>query len=251
MISAVILTKNEEKNIEDCIKSVKWCDEIILIDDNSTDKTREIAEELGAKVFRRDLNGDFFSQRNFGLEKAKNEWVFFVDADERVTPSLCEEIIGLTNNPINQCSGFYIKRRDFTWGKELKHGETGNIWLLRLARKLQGKWEGKIHEEWKIKGKVGKLENSLYHYPHQTVNEFLTEINFYTNLRAKELFEKKVRSGFHPLQIRKAVCSSLHLLTRIQKLCMRQYRSLKSKSWVLTRKNLKNLKSIWSKSEET
>ncbi|OGH23757.1 MAG: hypothetical protein A2958_03330 [Candidatus Levybacteria bacterium RIFCSPLOWO2_01_FULL_38_13] len=196
MISAVILTKNEEKNIEDCIKSVKWCDEIILIDDNSTDKTREIAEELGAKVFRRDLNGDFFSQRNFGLEKAKNEWVFFVDADERVTPSLCEEIIGLTNNPINQCSGFYIKRRDFTWGKELKHGETGNIWLLRLARKLQGKWEGKIHEEWKIKGKVGKLENSLYHYPHQTVNEFLTEINFYTNLRAKELFEKKVRSGF-------------------------------------------------------
>ncbi len=187
-ISVVVLAKNEEGNIEQCIKSVLWCDEIILVDDNSLDKTREVARRLGAKIFERDVNKDFSAQRNFGLDKAKNEWVLFVDADERVSPSFRDEIIQLTNNSINQYSGFYIKRKDFIWGKELKYGETGSIWLLRLAKKSTGHWEGKVHEEWKIKGKVGKLKNPLNHYPHPTVGEFLKEINFYTDLRAKELY---------------------------------------------------------------
>nr|MBI5455569.1 hypothetical protein [Candidatus Levybacteria bacterium] len=92
-------------------------------------------------------------------------------------------------------NGFYIKRLDVIWGKMLKHGETGNIKLLRLARKKAGVWYGKVHEQWQIDGKISELENSLIHYPHQTIDEFLKEINFYTSIRAKELYEAGVRGS--------------------------------------------------------
>ncbi|MEK7502101.1 MAG: glycosyltransferase family 2 protein, partial [Patescibacteria group bacterium] len=190
MISAVVLTKNEEKNIVDCLESLSWCDEIIVVDDNSEDRTAEISKKFSAKVFIRNLNSDFSKQRNFGLEKASGDWILFVDADERVTPLLRKEIIQSTNNPINQYDGFYIKRKDFMWEKELKYGETGNVVLLRLARENKGEWEGKVHEEWKVKGSVGEFKNSILHYPHPTISEFLKEINYYTDIRAKELFEK-------------------------------------------------------------
>jgi len=193
MISVVILAKNEEKNIKECLQSISWCDEIIVIDDNSTDKTAEIAKKLGAKVFTHSLDNDFSEQRNFGLEKAKGEWVLFVDADERISPALWYEIMAITNDPSNQFAGFYIKRKDIMWGRQLDYGETGNIKLLRLAKKDAGKWTGRVHETWSIKGKTFTLKNPITHYPHQTIKEFLQEINFYTTLRAEELFKKKTK----------------------------------------------------------
>lgn len=198
-ISAVVLAKNEENNIEDCLKSLSWCDEILVIDDNSYDKTAEIAKKAGAKVFTHALNEDFSESRNFGLAKAKNEWVLFIDTDERITTSLREDIKNQisrpkADRPLDEniknfnLNGFYIKRKDFLWGKELKYGEVGSMRLLRLAKKEKGKWVGKVHEEWKIKGKIGELKNPLMHYPHQSIAEFLKEINFYTDVRSKELY---------------------------------------------------------------
>lgn len=192
MISALVLTKNEEKNILDCLKSLSWCDEVIVIDDNSQDKTTDIAKKTGAKVFIHSLEEDFAAQRNFGLEKAKGDWIFFVDADERVPQGLWYEIMAKTNAPFSPYAGFYLKREDSLWGKKLLHGEIGNIKILRLAKKDAGKWAGKVHETWKIKEKTDVLQNPLIHYPHQSVKEFLQEINFYTDLRAKELHKKKV-----------------------------------------------------------
>ncbi len=197
MISAVVLTRNEEKNIVDCLESLSWCDEIIVVDDSSEDRTLEVAKKMDAKVFTRSFDNDFSAQRNFGLKKANGDWVLFVDADERISKALALEISNLVRSTSsgqisNKYNGFYIKRRDFMWGKELKYGETGNIWLLRLARKDAGRWVGKVHEEWKIKGKVGRLKNEIIHYPHQSITEFLKEINFYTDIRAKELFDKGV-----------------------------------------------------------
>ncbi|MCL4353574.1 glycosyltransferase family 2 protein [Patescibacteria group bacterium] len=190
MISAVVLTKNEEKNIVDCFETLLWCDEIVVIDDYSKDRTIEIIQnqESRIKIYRRHLAGDFSAQRNFGLDKARGDWIIFVDADERVPSSLREEIVQLAANPISRFDGFYIQRRDFMWGRQLRHGETGNIKLLRLAKKNAGRWEGKVHEEWRIRGRIGRLENPLLHYPHQTISEFLKEINFYTDLRSQELY---------------------------------------------------------------
>src|SRR5581483_6231991 len=100
MISAVILTKNEEKNIGACLDSVSWCDERIVIDDHSRDKTVDIAKEKGATVFTRLMENDFSGQRNFGLQKAQGEWVFFIDADERVSSALWYEIMQHTSESI-------------------------------------------------------------------------------------------------------------------------------------------------------
>jgi glycosyltransferase involved in cell wall biosynthesis len=199
MISVIILTKNEERNIEKCLVSVKWCDEVIILDDMSSDKTVEIAKKFKAKIFLHALGSDFSAQRNFGLSKAQNEWVLFVDADEIVSDALAYEMqnaIGLKDQNLNDFDGFYIKRVDFIWGKQLKYGETGNIKLLRLAKKNCGPWEGKAHERWCINGETTDLVNPIFHSPHKSLDEFLGEINFYTDIKAKELKDKNLKSYF-------------------------------------------------------
>ena len=194
MISAVILAKNEEKNIADCIKGLRWCDEILIVDDKSTDKTVDVAKKNGARVIMHSLENDFSRQRNYGLLEAKEQWVFFVDADERISESLAFEITNrIKESPIKNYDGFFIRRIDNMWGKKLLHGETGNIKLVRLVKKDSGKWEGQVHEIWKTKKTLGELKNPIFHYPHQTVNEFLKELNFYTDIRAKELYKKGIR----------------------------------------------------------
>lgn len=198
MISAVVLTKNEEKNIGECFETLGWCDEIIVVDDYSSDQTidqiKNFAQVTPVKVriFERHLDGDFAGQRNYGLEKAAGDWVLFVDADERITPELSEEITQKIGIPKN-CAGFYIKRKDFIFGKWLNHGETGNIKLLRLAKKKAGEWQRLVHEVWQIGGKAGELQNPLLHYPHQTVREFLEDINFYTSLNAKAFYDEGLK----------------------------------------------------------
>ena len=204
-ISAVILAKNEEKNIERVINSVKFCAEIVVVDDFSSDDTVKKARELGVNIFQRRLNNDFAAQRNFAMEKVKGEWVLFVDADEEMTRELRNEIkktihrnfqsnskFKIENSKQEETQAYYLKRRDFWWGRELRHGETKKIrqmGLIRLVRKNSGYWEGKVHEEFKTDSPVGLLESFLNHFPHPTVKDFINEVNVYSTLRAKELFE--------------------------------------------------------------
>lgn len=199
LITAIILTKNEGKNIAKCIKSVDFCDEILVIDDNSTDETTDIINKLGnkkVKILHHSLDGNFSQARNFGLQKAQNDWILFIDADERVSEALAFEasnaISNWENKLGNEYSGFYIKRFDCILGRELKYGESG-IKLIRLAKKGVGKWVGKVHEKWQIERKTGVLKNPLIHFPHQTIAEFIKEINFYTTVRAEELHDKNTK----------------------------------------------------------
>jgi glycosyltransferase involved in cell wall biosynthesis len=199
MISAVILTKNEEQNIERCLESVKWCDEIVIIDDKSSDRTVQIAKRYNATIYPRVLSNDFSAQRNFGISKVKHEWILFIDSDEIISDALAYEIlnaVGLKDQNLRGFNGFYLKRSDFIWGKQLKHGESGNVQLLRLGRKGFGKWKGTVHERWIIKKPIGKLINPILHYPHRTLEEFLREINFYTDIKAEELKNKNATVSF-------------------------------------------------------
>jgi glycosyltransferase involved in cell wall biosynthesis len=193
MISTVVLTKNEEKNIKNCLQSVKWCDEIIIVDDCSDDQTVKIAKKMGAKVFSRRLKGDFAAQRNFALRQAQGEWVLFVDADERVPDQLAAEIKQAIEN--EKVNGFFLKRQDFFRGKRLQHGETASIRLLRLGRKGVGRWQRRVHETWEVRGELGELKEALFHYPHPTLTEFLEEVNFYSSLNAQEFLRKGKRAG--------------------------------------------------------
>lgn len=193
MISAVILTKNEAKNIRECIESLRFCDEVIVLDDESNDSTRELVKRLGAKVYIRKIEGDFAAQRNYGLGKASGEWVLFIDADERVPKMLASEIIQVTNDPTIHFTGFYLKRDDFLWGNRLTHGEIGVVKLLRLAKKGAGKWRRRVHEVWDIAGPTYVLKNPLLHYPHQTIREFLKDINFMSTIDSQVKYEEGMK----------------------------------------------------------
>ena len=199
-ISAVVLTNNEEKNIIDCLEMLIFCDEIVIIDDNSAVRTIELVGQFkkdypNISIYKKSLESDFSAQRQFGIDKTKNDWILFIDADERVTPKLASEIKDTLDENID-FGGFLIPRIDFMWGRQLMHGDTGKIKLLRLFNKSKGNLKGKVHETWETKSMVGKLINPIYHYPHPTINEFLKEINFYSDLRARELFDQGKKSGF-------------------------------------------------------
>lgn len=200
MLSAVVIVKNEEKNIVDCLDCLGFCDEIVVVDDYSSDRTPEILEGVSKenskiKIFKRKLDNNFSAQRNFGVEKTTGDWVLFIDADERVSYELATEIKENVT-PNTEYGGFLVPRIDHMWSKQLRYGETGSIKLLRLFNKNKGNLKGVVHEIWETKSKVGSLISPIMHYPHPTISEFLREINFYSELRAQELYKQKIKSNF-------------------------------------------------------
>src|SRR5947207_218349 len=142
-ITAIIIAKNAEDLIGDCLKSVSFCDEIIVVDGGSTDKTNEIAKKFGAKIIEGEKN-NFAEQRNIGLQHAKGKWVLYVDTDERVSSSLCRQIIQYTSNPIIEYNAYKIHRKNFYFG-EHQWPYIENLERLFKRKSLQ-KWEGQLHE---------------------------------------------------------------------------------------------------------
>lgn len=204
MITVVVLTKNEEENLKRCLKSVSWAGEILVIDDNSIDKTPQIAGSFGAKVIKHPLGGDFGQQRNFALRQvyteqgrsAKNDWVFFLDADEEVSGELKNEILVAINEAKQSKVAFYFKRNDFFMGKWLKHGEVGSLKILRLAKKGAGNWKRRVDEIWEIKKETKVFKNPLLHYPHPNLKQFLENINSRSSLNAGVFFEENKKLNF-------------------------------------------------------
>lgn len=203
LISAVVLTHNDGTRIGKTLDNLSFADEIVVIDDESGDDTVKEVKKRKTVIFSRPLNNDFAAQRNFGLAKAKGEWVLFVDSDEVVTPSLREEVLSkvqVKNQKLENgnkerdenTAGYFIKRTDYLFGRELKHGETAGVRLLRLARRDAGIWKRPVHEVWEVKGTIGVLEQPLLHYPHPNVAQFLSDINRYSTLNAAYLHSRHV-----------------------------------------------------------
>jgi glycosyltransferase involved in cell wall biosynthesis len=186
-LTVIVLTHNDEEHIVDCLELLKFADELIVVDDESTDRTVELARKFTNKVFIRPLNNNFSNQRNFALNNAHNQWILFVDSDEFVSDKLRGEI--LLKIKSKNATGYYLKRIDFMWGRKILHGEVGEIKLLRLARKDAGRWHGKVHEKWEVNGTVESLIHPLIHSPHQSVKEFIFDVDNYSTLRANELLE--------------------------------------------------------------
>jgi glycosyltransferase involved in cell wall biosynthesis len=193
MITGVVLAHDESESLDRCLQSLKFCDSLLVIDDNSRDDTSKIAKKYSARVISHPLNNDFSSQRNFALSQIKSGWILFVDADEVVSPELASEISSAVSR--TDFTGYYLPRVDYMWDRPVCHGDAGNAKILRLARHGAGEWRGKVHEIWVVDGQVGTLSRPLLHYPHSTVAEFLRHINFYSTLRAEELYSQKHRSG--------------------------------------------------------
>jgi glycosyltransferase involved in cell wall biosynthesis len=195
MLSVIILTHNNQVGLKKALQSVGFSDEIIIIDDFSTDKTLEIIKKLNnskIKIFKRKLGNDFAAQRNFGLQKARSKWVLFLDGDEYLSQDIQTEIAKFIKSANNQnIQGVYIRRQDRFFGKKLKYGETGNVKLLRLAQKNMGKWVGKVHETWQISGQIKKLNNPIIHERNFTIKQFLQRLNWYSSLQAEEFYKNR------------------------------------------------------------
>jgi glycosyltransferase involved in cell wall biosynthesis len=188
-ITAIILAKNEEKNLPRCLESVGWVEEIIVIDDESTDKSVAIAAKAGAKVYQRKLD-DFASQRNFALSKVKTEWVLLVDPDETVPQELQKEMLRAVK--LKGFAGFYFPRKNIIFGQWIKHSGWSPDHQLHFFRAKKGKYLGKVHERVEVKGKVGYLKTALIHENHQSITQYLEKLIHYTELEAA----KQIKAGY-------------------------------------------------------
>ncbi len=198
-ICAVIIARNEESHIGDAIRSVAWADEVMVVDSESTDRTREIAAELGARVIVRPWPG-FSAQKQFAVESASHDWIFSLDADERVSDALRSEIESIrSGGPDAGVSGYRIPRLTFYMGRPIKHSGWYPDWQLRFFDRRRGRWgDALVHESVQLDSgaKMGHLKGNILHYTvdnalhhHQMIGER------YAPLAARQLFERGVRTS--------------------------------------------------------
>lgn len=195
VISAIVITLNEESNIRECLESLKWCDEIILVDSGSSDSTVKIAEEFTNNIIVCG-NLPYGEKRNIGIDKAASEWIIWLDADERITPELQAEI--LNNIKGSNINAFYINRRSFFLNKFIKHCGWYPDYTLRLFRKDTGiRFNASlVHEKAVYRGDTAKLNNDILHYTDLRIEHYMNKLNKYTSLSAEEMYKNRKKSSF-------------------------------------------------------
>jgi glycosyltransferase involved in cell wall biosynthesis len=181
-LAVVILTLNEERNISECIASIRNADEIIVVDSGSTDRTRELAAAAGARVVERPMT-DFADQRNHANGLVTSDWVLHLDADERATPALIQEIRHVSAT--GSSDGYWVPTLTYIFGKALLHGGWYPQWHMRLQRRGSATWGKSVHEGAAINGPVGRLHEPIVHHSHTDISAFIRKLDRYTTLEAK------------------------------------------------------------------
>jgi glycosyltransferase involved in cell wall biosynthesis len=190
-VSIIILAKNEEQKIAGCLKSAAWADEVLLVDTGSTDETKAIAKKHGARIVEFQDTGNFADRRNYGLKKAKGDWLFYLDADERITPELKKEIQEIVSRESAVASsGYAVPRRNFIFGQEFRHGGQWPDYQKRFFQKSKlKKWVGAVHEEPVFTGDLEHLQNPLIHLKHNDLTEMVDKTNSWSEIEAQLMLE--------------------------------------------------------------
>ena len=199
-ISAALATFNEEENIVDCIESLKdFADEIVVVDGSSTDRTRELAEKLGAKVIKTTNKPMFHINKNLAIDKCQGNWIFLIDTDERISKELAIEIKEIiSKNPKE--NGFWVNRRNWFLGGYLTKGGAYPDSVIRLFRRDKGRLpEVSVHEQVKINGEVGYLKNDIQHFADPTFSRYLYRADRYTDQTVQHLV--KINPGKRPWSV--------------------------------------------------
>jgi glycosyltransferase involved in cell wall biosynthesis len=193
-ISVAIITYNEEKNITDCLESVKWADEIVVVDDSSQDKTRQIAKEFGARVLKTAKKTFFDENKNVAIKACLNEWIFLLDADERVTPELAEEIRKTINHWFpGQPVAFWMPRKNYFLGRYLQKGGQYPDPVMRLFKKGKAFLpHDSVHRQPKVDGQTGWLKNDLIHWATPEFSRYLLRERRYATLEALQMLKDKI-----------------------------------------------------------
>lgn len=192
----VILTKDEERNIEACIESVAWADQVVVFDCFSTDRTVELARKRGATVMFHEWS-NYAAQRDAALAMVEGDWIFFVDADERATEAVAQEVRQVIKR--DDVAGWWVPRRNYIWGKWIKHAGWFPDYQLRLLRRGRARYDPTrpVHELVLLDGPEAYLENPLIHYNYRTVGQFLQKQDRYADYEANILLQQGVRPSLH------------------------------------------------------
>jgi glycosyltransferase involved in cell wall biosynthesis len=198
-ISAVIITFNEEKRLEPALKSLAGLvSEIVVVDSFSADSTVKLAKKYTNKVFQRKWT-DYTDQKNYANTRTSFPWILSLDADERISPELREEILEIKKEE-PECSGFSIPRQVYYLGRWIRHSGWYPDRKLRLFRKDRARWEGEyVHERLVIEGKIQKLSGSIHHFTYRNISEHLDRINKFSELGAQKLYAKRNKCRWHHL----------------------------------------------------
>ena len=186
-LACLIITKNEEANIQDCLASVNWTTERIVIDAESTDRTAELARAAGAKIFVRPWPG-FGAQKNYGMDQVSSEWILIVDADERVLEPLKSEIQSrIARWKENEPVAYEIPRKNVFYGEWVRHAGVYPDYQIRLFRKGSARYNDvPVHENLMVKGLIGKLSNPFEHFTERRIRDHFRKFGLYTTLAAQE-----------------------------------------------------------------
>ncbi len=205
-ISALVITLNEERNIADCLASVAWADEIVVVDACSNDRTVELARWFTDKIFVRPWPG-YGPQKNFGIEQATADWILIVDADERVSPELQAEIRKIIALPPNdKIAAYRVPRRNYYYGRWVRWGGVYPDYQIRLFRKGYARYNDvQIHENLLVKGSVGTLVGHLDHFTERQIEDHFRKFESYTTLAAQEKLKQIKSVGWLDLLIRPLV----------------------------------------------
>ena len=177
-LTAIIPCFNEQDMIGDCLASVKFANEIMVVDSFSTDRTLDIAKPLATRVLQHKYDNSA-AQKNWAIPQARNEWVLIVDSDERVPASLAREIQYILEKP--QFDGYWIRRRNFFMGREIRHGTWGTDKVLRLFRRDKARYQQKhVHAEIELDGNAGSCREKLDHYSYRTLDDFMRKAGRYS-----------------------------------------------------------------------
>jgi len=193
-ITVTVITKNEAEALADALRSVSWADEVIVIDAESTDDTVAIARQFTERVYVRPWNG-YIDQKNHAASLASHDWILSLDADERVTPALAEEIrTVMAGGPA--ASAYRMPRVSFYFGRWVRTTDMYPDFQLRLYDRRQARWDGKhVHESVRADGAVAYLKNDLQHYPYRDLSEHLIRMDRYTTLAARQMHEQGRRTS--------------------------------------------------------
>lgn len=186
-ITAVVLTKNEAGKIRRCLDAIRWVDEIILVDGESTDGTQNIAREYGALVINHPFGGDFGEERNLGNAHAASDWILQLDADDLVTPAFRQAAEAILRDGAPHAA-FRFRRTNCFLGHWMRYGGWDH-YSLHFFRRGKARYQGRVHHALLVDGSIGTLKAAVEHYPFDSLEQFVDRQNRYTTLEARELVD--------------------------------------------------------------
>jgi len=187
-LSAVIIAQNEEENLPACIESLSFADEVLVCDGGSEDRTVDVAEGLGATVVRRKFDG-FSSQKNFVIDRAKGPWILSLDADERITPDLRDEIVELLSSAGPFADGYRIPRKGYFGDRWVRYGGWWPDYNLRLFQKEKGQFvDREVHESVRVDGTVEILNGAMEHRTYRDISDYMLRMDRYSSLAARQAY---------------------------------------------------------------